>query len=192
MALRTCSTCNQTKDETEFNYRNKLLGRRWGTCKECQSKQRADWYQRNKETHKANAYENKKRAIAQAQQYIWNYLATHPVLTAAIVIRWCLNLITQQERKWLQVIWHGRDIQLQQSRPKLVNVLSVVQIATEVKLTKKEDGLGVKRLAGRLGQLTSALLSHVGGNSQTVSLTCAYRHRQPNQYSILKNFKISI
>lgn len=78
MSLKTCITCGETKNETEFNFRNKLLGRRWNTCKACQSKQKADWYQRNKETHKSNTYENKRKAIAEAQQYIWNYLATHP------------------------------------------------------------------------------------------------------------------
>jgi hypothetical protein len=78
MALKTCVTCGKTKDETEFNYRNKLLGRRWGTCRECQSKQKKDWYERNRETHVTNTRVYKRKAIAEAQQFIWDYLSTHP------------------------------------------------------------------------------------------------------------------
>ena len=78
MSLKTCSTCGERKDETEFNYRNKLIGRRWGTCKECQSRQRADWYQKNKESHIENVNKNRKRLIQQSQQFVWDYLTTHP------------------------------------------------------------------------------------------------------------------
>ncbi len=80
MALKVCSTCGETKDETEFAYRNKLLGRKWGTCKPCQSKQRKTWYKKNRETHIQTASRNKKKARAEAQQYIWDYLTTHPCI----------------------------------------------------------------------------------------------------------------
>jgi hypothetical protein len=80
MALKTCATCGEIKDETEFVWRNKLLSRRWGTCRTCQSKQRKDWYEKNKEAHISNVKNNKQRAIAEAQQFIWNYLSAHPCI----------------------------------------------------------------------------------------------------------------
>ncbi len=76
--MKECVTCGEFKRDSEFAYRNKLLGRRWGTCKSCQSQQRKRWYENNKEKHIQNVRENKKRMIAEAQQYIWDYLENHP------------------------------------------------------------------------------------------------------------------
>lgn len=76
--MKQCVTCGEFKEETEFAFRNKALKRRWGTCKTCQRAQRKDWYERNRETHITNTRENKKRAIQEGQQFIWDYLTTHP------------------------------------------------------------------------------------------------------------------
>jgi hypothetical protein len=76
--MKKCVTCGQLKDKTEFNYRNKLLGKQWGTCKTCQSAQRAKWYQKNKKRHIAKVRRYKKNAISQGQQYVWDYLSSHP------------------------------------------------------------------------------------------------------------------
>jgi hypothetical protein len=76
--MKVCATCGVSKDESEFNYRNKLLGKLWGTCRECQNKQQADWYQRNKETHKANVYAQKLDKKEEARKFIRQYLSTHP------------------------------------------------------------------------------------------------------------------
>ena len=78
MAFKRCVTCGETKDETEFNYRNKLLGKRWGTCKSCQSVQRADWYERNKETHVKKVRERRDRVVEESRQFVWDYLSSHP------------------------------------------------------------------------------------------------------------------
>jgi hypothetical protein len=78
VALKVCSTCGEAKDETQFAYRNKALGRRWGTCKSCQSEQRRKWYRKNRAAHIKTASRNKKKARAEAQQYIWDYLTAHP------------------------------------------------------------------------------------------------------------------
>jgi len=76
--MKKCVACGVFKPEDEYVFRNKLLGRRWGTCKSCQSDQRADWYQRNKEEHKKTAKKNKMLAIKASKDYVWNYLSTHP------------------------------------------------------------------------------------------------------------------
>jgi len=76
--MKKCATCGELKPEEEYVFRNKLLGRRWGTCKSCQSVQRKRWYQKNKDSHKKTVRKNKKRMIAEAQAYIWDYLSTHP------------------------------------------------------------------------------------------------------------------
>jgi hypothetical protein len=76
--MKQCVTCGEFKSDDQYSFRNKTLNRRWGTCKECQSKQRKEWYEGNKDKHIDNVRKNKKRTIAEAQQYIWDYLATHP------------------------------------------------------------------------------------------------------------------
>ena len=78
--MKQCATCGQFKPEDEYNWRSQKRGWKWGTCKECQSGQRKKWYDKNKETHKANVYENKKRAIAEAQRFIWDFLSAHPCI----------------------------------------------------------------------------------------------------------------
>ncbi len=76
--MKKCATCGEFKPESEYYWRDQSQGKRWGTCKECQKKQRHDWYERNKETHIANTRETKQRMILEARQYVWDYLSSHP------------------------------------------------------------------------------------------------------------------
>lgn len=76
--MKQCATCGELKAEDRFNFRNKAKGVRWGTCKACQSKQRRRWYKRNKKSHIENVRRNKKKAIAEAQEFVWDYLSLHP------------------------------------------------------------------------------------------------------------------
>jgi hypothetical protein len=76
--MKQCATCGEFKSLDQYSWRNQKKGRRWGTCKDCQSGQRKKWYEANKETHKASVRDNKKKAIQLAQQYVWDYLSTHP------------------------------------------------------------------------------------------------------------------
>lgn len=76
--MKQCVTCGEFKEKSEFNWRSKIRGKRWGTCKQCQSKQRARWYKKNKDRHVKNVQERKKRVIQETQQYVWDYLSTHP------------------------------------------------------------------------------------------------------------------
>ncbi len=75
--MKQCATCGEFKDESEYNFRNKLLGKRWGTCRTCQNKQQAKWYDKNKETHKENVYARKIDKKEEARDFIWQYLSTH-------------------------------------------------------------------------------------------------------------------
>lgn len=72
-----CNHCQQEKDEEEFNWRWKALGKRQSTCRECQKTQKNEWYVRNAETHKANIYQNKHSNVNEAREYVRKYLATH-------------------------------------------------------------------------------------------------------------------
>lgn len=76
--MKQCVTCGVLKPESEYNWRNKERQIKWSTCRDCQSKQRKKWYKKNKEKHKKTVRKNKKKAIAAAQQFIWDYLSNHP------------------------------------------------------------------------------------------------------------------
>ncbi len=75
--MKKCATCGELKPPSEYSWRNKSLGKKWGTCKACQRKQRKAWYQNNKEAHKVNTRKRKKEAVLAARSFVWNYLVTH-------------------------------------------------------------------------------------------------------------------
>jgi len=72
--MKKCVTCGVFKSESEYAWRHKLRRVKWGTCKSCQSGQRAKWYQNNKESHKATVKKNRTTAKQAAREYIDNYL----------------------------------------------------------------------------------------------------------------------
>lgn len=76
--MKRCATCGEFKPEDQYNWRNKLRGKKWGTCRDCQNGQKRRWYEENRETHKANVYARKSDRQDEARQFIWSYLATHP------------------------------------------------------------------------------------------------------------------
>lgn len=78
MKAKTCNHCKELKSHESFNWRYKQLGERQKTCKTCQNKQKARWYQKNKARHKANMYENKLNNVKVAREFIWIYFKTHP------------------------------------------------------------------------------------------------------------------
>ena len=73
-----CNRCHKVKPVEDFNWRWKNLGVRQRTCRECQKEQKNNWYEKNKETHKANMYQNKLGKIEESRAYITEYLSTHP------------------------------------------------------------------------------------------------------------------
>lgn len=78
MGAQVCNHCGILKSVEEFNWRWKKRGERQRTCRTCQNKQKSNWYQKNKESHKANIYKNKIRNIEISREYVWEYLSTHP------------------------------------------------------------------------------------------------------------------
>jgi 5-methylcytosine-specific restriction endonuclease McrA len=52
--LRTCARCRITKVITEFPERAVGSGRRHGHCRACKAQYQKEWYEKNKERHKAN------------------------------------------------------------------------------------------------------------------------------------------
>jgi hypothetical protein len=73
-----CNHCNELKDESEFNWRYKKLGKRQRTCRECQAGQKKQWYEKHGDKHRARVRENNQRYKETAQRYVWDYLSTHP------------------------------------------------------------------------------------------------------------------
>ena len=78
MITKVCNHCGEEKPIEEFNWRWKKMGKRQGTCRTCQKQQKKNWYEKNKETHIANMYENRVRKQTDGREYVWNYLSTHP------------------------------------------------------------------------------------------------------------------
>ena len=76
--MKRCTTCGQWKDDEEFSFRHKALGIRWGICKECKSKQQAQWYEGHRDQHLENVRRNTSVARDAARQYVLDYLSTHP------------------------------------------------------------------------------------------------------------------
>jgi hypothetical protein len=76
--LKLCNHCGQEKAIDQFNWRWKAAGIKQSTCRDCQNRQKSDWYERNKEEHNANTQQRKVERRVETQAYIWEYLSTHP------------------------------------------------------------------------------------------------------------------
>lgn len=75
---KRCAHCGKLKPESAFNWRNRSKGWKWGTCKTCQSAQRKQWYENNKERHKHNVKQNRRETVRQTRQFVLDYLQSHP------------------------------------------------------------------------------------------------------------------
>jgi hypothetical protein len=80
--MKKCDTCKLEKDEEEFSWRFKSLGRRDGTCKECRKIYNQAYFNGPaKERHLEQVRERKQQAREYAREYVLNYLTTHPCET---------------------------------------------------------------------------------------------------------------
>jgi hypothetical protein len=77
--MKVCPSCNTEKEDHEFNYRYKALGIRHNICIVCQRVYKRKWYHGSaKETHLENVKERNKRMRAEAKEFVYQYLLTHP------------------------------------------------------------------------------------------------------------------
>ena len=54
--MERCARCGEWKDEDEFNWREKAIGRRQSLCRVCSREQSREFYERNQEAEKARNY----------------------------------------------------------------------------------------------------------------------------------------
>jgi hypothetical protein len=76
--MKRCVTCGEWKDETEFNFRYKVLGIRHPTCRECHRGFRSRWYENHKEDALVRVKERKHNKRDAAREDVYEYLSTHP------------------------------------------------------------------------------------------------------------------
>ncbi|NLG97293.1 MAG: hypothetical protein GX491_08030 [Chloroflexi bacterium] len=75
--MKKCARCKQIKDESEFNWRWQKKGRLQSICRSCQHDQYREHYERNNENIRTKAAETKRKAVDEAQYFIYDYLSNH-------------------------------------------------------------------------------------------------------------------
>lgn len=76
--MKRCSRCQQLKDEEEFAWKNKLLGKRQSACRECRRVIDRTLHEQRDALQKAQDYERNRNRVRAAQVFVWNYLREHP------------------------------------------------------------------------------------------------------------------
>ncbi|MGE5223372.1 MAG: hypothetical protein ACM3PY_13115, partial [Omnitrophica WOR_2 bacterium] len=76
--MKKCARCGIYKDEEEFNWRWKALGRRQSICRDCQKLSRREHYQRHQSEEIARVHASTKRRREEAERFIYEYLSVHP------------------------------------------------------------------------------------------------------------------
>ena len=78
MTTKICTKCGLEKDaEADFSWSLRGI-KRHSRCKSCHSKERTDYYARNKEKELEYKYDRQKERRDEARKYVWEYLRTHP------------------------------------------------------------------------------------------------------------------
>lgn len=73
--MKQCARCKQWKEESEFNWRWKDLGRLQSVCRDCQSDQSKESYGRHGEEVREKAALIKQKAIEEAQRFMYEFLS---------------------------------------------------------------------------------------------------------------------
>ena len=76
--MKNCNHCGLYLPDEAFNWRNRLLGIRHVTCRNCQKEYQQKWYEGHKDTHLANVQSRKVEARQEARQFVLEYLYSHP------------------------------------------------------------------------------------------------------------------
>jgi hypothetical protein len=73
--MKKCARCGKYKEEEEFNWRWKAIGRRQSICRDCQRLQRRTHYEGHREAEIARSYEITKRRREEADKFVYEYLS---------------------------------------------------------------------------------------------------------------------
>ena len=77
--MKRCQKCHVEKDEEEYVWRWKALGKRDDICKECRKAYNKEYFNGPaKEKHLQQVNERKQHAREFAREYVLSYLVTHP------------------------------------------------------------------------------------------------------------------
>src|SRR5689334_22287039 len=77
--MKRCQKCHIPKDEDEYSWRWKALGKKDAICKECRKKYNDQYFNGSaRERHLEQVKERKKQARIFAREYVLNYLTSHP------------------------------------------------------------------------------------------------------------------
>ena len=77
--MKRCQKCHIEKDQEEFSWRWKALGKRDDICKECRKIYNKEYFNGPaKERHLEQVRERKQVAREVARDYVMSYLASHP------------------------------------------------------------------------------------------------------------------
>jgi hypothetical protein len=78
---RACTKCGVVKPIEDFGWKDRPRGKRHAVCKPCTAVRSNKWYYQNKEAHIQNVMVHKESARAEAREYVWDFLATHPCIS---------------------------------------------------------------------------------------------------------------
>lgn len=73
---RTCCSCATSKSLHEYAFRSKERGTRQWMCKDCSACYKREWYQRNRDHHRANVRQNRDRVATVNRRRFWEFLLT--------------------------------------------------------------------------------------------------------------------
>ena len=76
--MKTCVTCQETKNEEEFNWRYKSLGVRAKICRDCQSGHQRTWYLDHQDQEKERVRRRRVKAREEAREFVYQYKLSHP------------------------------------------------------------------------------------------------------------------
>ncbi len=78
MNRKVCTKCKDEKDEEFFFFKNKVKNIRRTYCNECEKESKNAYYKKNSERISINIVKAKKERVRIAQEFVVEYLKTHP------------------------------------------------------------------------------------------------------------------
>lgn len=80
--MKVCSVCGNEKNLSEFNFKDKVRGKRCPYCKDCQREMWKEWYsdESNKKAHIERIQANNKAKILDVRDKLYTFLNEHPCI----------------------------------------------------------------------------------------------------------------